>query len=135
MTFLPIKSVQVKVQAVCSLVKECFDQGSKVLITVPNDAAADYVDQMLWKYPRESFLPHARSGENEAVLISHTHENLNGAETLLNLCPEVSPIVTQFKYVFELYDQTQAQKQALSQQRYKFYQGQPSQFTILAQSS
>lgn len=100
-----------------------FLQGDSILIVVPNQEAAVFIDQLLWKRPEESFLPHviASSPIKERVVITTRKENLNKARVLFNLCPEACPFANEFEEVYELHDETQADKLELSQKRRDTY--------------
>lgn len=115
-----------KMAHICMTIQSHFDQGHRVLITVPSMEAAHYVDQLLWRYPEESFLPHVISQKplKESVLITTEQENLNQATVLFNLCPAASPICAQFTTVYELFDETHLEKLRLSEIRHKAYQAQ-----------
>lgn len=115
-----------KTMHICKSIQHHFDQGEKILITVANDEAATYVDLLLWRLPEESFLPHLVSQQPsyEHVVITTVKENLNKATVLLNLCQEASPIGSQFKTIYELYDETHPDKLKLSKQRKQSYQSQ-----------
>lgn len=122
--FLRVTDNGSKTARICAIVQQHFEHGDRVLITVTNDEVAGYVDQLLWKLPEESFLPHqiVRGPSEERIAITTGKENYNKAKVLLNLCPEASPISSQFEMVYELLDETHPDKLRMSQQRQKDYQ-------------
>lgn len=122
-TFWRVTSVKGKLALISSLVQQHFIRAERVLVIVPNDAAARYVDTLLWSQPAEGFVPHAVSERplNAAVLITTTHLNLNQASILINLCPEVCPITNEFRQVHDLLDETDNAKHALAKQRLAAY--------------
>lgn len=122
--FFRVKDNQAKVVRICHLVQELVDKDKKILITVPNEEAAKFIDTLLWRTPEESFLPHAivSGPSNELVAItSITTQNFNNAHCLLNLCGELNPIFQQFEEVYELYDETHPQKIQQSQTKVQEY--------------
>lgn len=122
-TFIRVPNNAAKAACICQVIQHHFSQGESVLVAVPNMEAAEYIDQLLWRRPEESFLPHAvvQGVTKEVVAITTKKDNLNGAKVLFNLCPDVSPIVGEFEIVYELHDETQADKLQLSQQRRGVY--------------
>jgi DNA polymerase-3 subunit chi len=60
--------------------------GGRLLIVAAEEALAATLDQSLWSYTPESFLPHARAGgdgeADEPVLISALPEAANGARNI-----------------------------------------------------
>ena len=124
--FLKTPSNESKMNAICKSVWHHFNQGHAILIAVPNHDAALYVDQLLWRFPEESFLPHAIAdvATTERVVITVAGTNVNQASILLNLCPMASSICTQFTTVYELLDETHPDKLRLAQQRQSTYEAQ-----------
>ena len=122
--FLKIKDTQTKLQCISQLAHELVDQEKRLLITVPSEDAAKYIDSLLWKMPEERFLPHSivssPSKEFVAITLVKT-QNFNQAHCLLNLCMEISPIFQQFEVVYELFDETEAKKMQQSQTKLQEY--------------
>lgn len=112
-----------KLELICALTHQHFVRKERLLITVPNETAARYVDQLLWSSPPESFLPHVTSEKPiaAAVVITTGEQNLNQASILLNLCPTASAQAANFSQVHELLDSTSPDKEQLSRQREAIY--------------
>jgi DNA polymerase IIIc chi subunit len=121
--FLTVADAASKLNAIAQTVQEQLDQGKKVLIAVPSQEAAAYIDQLLWKMPEESFSPHLISNGpvNELVAITTGTANVNQAQVLLNLNPQVHPAYREFDTVFDLDDRTHPSKEQLSQARREAY--------------
>lgn len=127
--FWIVRDVQKKLATVCHLAKRHFARKERVLITTPSAKAAQFVDDLLWKNPPDSFLPHAISQEplQAAVVITYPQEggqvvNLNEATIIINLCPDISPLGASVSCVHELHDQTDPEKQLLSDKRFADYE-------------
>lgn len=127
--FWIVRDVQKKLATVCHLAKRHFARKERVLITTPNAQAACFVDELLWKNPPDSFLPHAISLEplQAAVVITYPEAggqvaNLNQAQVVINLCPDMSSLAGSVNCVHELHDQTDAAKQLLSDKRFAAYE-------------
>jgi DNA polymerase-3 subunit chi len=121
--FVKVPNNTAKADCLCSIIQKHFEQKQSILITVPNFEVADFVDQLLWKRPEESFLPHviAQSNSKAAVVITSKQENLNDASILFNLCVTASPMADKFNLIYELLDETHPDKLKLSQERRQTY--------------
>ncbi len=121
--FLPIKTNQQKIKCICHYAQKHFDAQDSLCIMAPTQQAVQYLDDLLWKFPENSFLPHAIAHVKcqEKIIISTICQNLNDAKVLMNLCTEPCPIVEQFELIYELYDETQLEKFDQAKHRFKFY--------------
>ncbi len=124
--FLKVIDNQSKLIRITQTIQKHFEQNATVLIIVPTIEAAQYIDQLLWKLPEESFLPHAiaEGPTTERIAISTDARNVNHATILLNLNQTAHPHPKEFHTIYELYDQTHPSKEELSQQRHATYQQQ-----------
>ena len=122
-TFLKAHDNASKLQAVLSTIQALLREKKRVLIAVPNREAADYLDDLLWKMPPESFIPHALADKpcDELVAISTLHANFNKAPVLINLCSSISPLTNQFEEIYDLDDQTHPSKAKLTAERKQAY--------------
>lgn len=121
--FLEIITNQQKITALCQLAQSYFDQKDAVLILAPSVQALHYIDELLWKYPDDSFLPHetASSPSKEKVVITTHQQNLNQAKVLINLSPQPPLFLDGFETIYELYDKTHPDKSKQSEKRYQEY--------------
>lgn len=120
-----MKDNAAKIHLICTKVQEAFKQEKRLLITVPNFQAAQYIETLLWRVPPESFMPHvvADTATSEWIAITmQDQQNINQAARLLNLCPGAPLLFQQVEELYDLYDETHPQKIELSQQRLQFYQ-------------
>lgn len=125
--FLPVKDNSSKIHLIHRCVHKTIEKSNKMLITVPNEEAAKYMDALLWRLPPDSFLPHAiiqKPTDDWVAITTVTDQNLNLASCLFNLCIHLSPISQQFKEIYEFYDETTAEKSQLTQDKIKAYQAQ-----------
>ncbi|MFN9322806.1 MAG: DNA polymerase III subunit chi [Holosporales bacterium] len=75
-------------EALPALVNRVLASGQRLLIHTANPAFAKFLDDCLWTFDSESFLPHASAGSSvapalEPVWITADTENPNGATVLL----------------------------------------------------
>ncbi len=122
-TFLPVKDNQTKIRTICQTIQHHYDAGESILITTANQEAAKFVDELLWRFPQESFLPHVYTLKptKSKIAVTTKQENLNQSTVLFNLCPHACPIYNQFQHVYELFDETHPEKRRLSEERKTTY--------------
>lgn len=132
--FLKTVDNAMKLRRLGASVEYYFLKKKKILITVPSDAAATYIDDFLWKQPKESFLPHV-NGDDQAdseIVITTREKNINGADILINLCPGQSPILDQFEKVYELWDETDERRKEQSQLKFDAYKNSGHEVELLS---
>lgn len=118
--FFKVKHNQEKLKTLCEITQKHFEQKQPILIAVPNQESAEYLDKLLWKMPEISFVPHqiVNTPSSEKVVIAIScQENFNLAQVLLNLCPDISPIWNAFALIYELDDETDPLKKELSNKK------------------
>lgn len=112
-----------KLSRIAHIVQEHFYKKDKILIFVPSDEAATFLDQLLWRLPEGSFLPHAivKGPSNERIAVTTVSENVNHANVLINLVQAVPAHAQQFERIHELMDLTHPAKKELSEKRLEEY--------------
>jgi len=95
-----------KIQRVLTVVYRHFESREALMIFVSDQKSADYLDNLLWRMPPESFLPHQVCNEEsqELIVITETKSNLNHAKISLNLTKKVCPQLRAFEQIYELVD-------------------------------
>lgn len=122
--FLRVADTKTKLMRICNAIHQNFTQGKKILIHTPSPQASQYIDELLWSSPIESFLPHEIVHQKTTipVAITQQQENLNEAQILINLCPHIHPNYPAFQKVYELWDLTHPTKEKESEQRKNAYE-------------
>ena len=123
-TFFQGKSDGEKRERIIRLAEEYFEKKEPLIIQLPHQKALEYVDLLLWRAPKDSFLPHTIKDEpsKDFIVLTSSGKNPNGARSVLNLCPE--PVDNQnlsFIKIYELEDLASTHKNHSAQQRYKTY--------------
>lgn len=107
----------------CRLALMALERNQKVFIVAPSEASAGQLDELMWQYPEGRFVPHARSGAEDAdrapVNIG-TLTALKPAEVVINLCPEAVPRPETFNRVLEIVPAADDEKEA-SRTKYRNY--------------
>lgn len=122
--FLRVTDNASKLYKLCTLIHAHFAKNDRMLIYVTTNEAALYLDQLLWKMPEESFMPHAiaSSATKEPIVITTSAANINQATTLINLSPSIAQNFNSIHLIYELLDLTSKEKEAVSQTKKTLYQ-------------
>lgn len=121
--FFQIQTPADKPACLVRIVRRHFLHLEPILIIAEEEKALSYVDELLWKQPSESFLPHAivEEAAEERIAITKVKKNLNQARYAFNLCPTPLLIEGPFRTIYEFEDLTSPNKKILSQMRYDAY--------------
>ncbi|NGX34868.1 MAG: DNA polymerase III subunit chi [Candidatus Anoxychlamydiales bacterium] len=121
--FYQIKNVKTKLIKIIQTAMLHFERKEKLLIQVSDEASLNYVDQLLWKVPIESFLPHRVSDKpiDDFIVITKAQENLNKAPYLFNLSGDIIDLDTSYKIIYDFDDFTSPKKQEKSKKRFEIY--------------
>jgi DNA polymerase-3 subunit chi len=121
--FIRVSDNIAKIQRLCSVVHDHFIKKDKILIVVPSNEAAIYLDKLLWKLPEESFTPHvlANVPTKEQVAITTATTNINQASVIINLLNSIHPNPGAVEVIYELLDLTSKEKEEASRQKQSAY--------------
>ena len=126
---LPDQQSEGRLQLACRLAEKAYNLGHCVYIHAPEQGQAQQLDDLLWTFKQNSFVPHAlypsASDESAPVRIGSGAAPGKDAldwrpEVLINLALEVPDCYKKFQRVIELVDQNATVLQA-SRRRFKHY--------------
>lgn len=96
------------------LLEKCLERDMTVAVQSPDRARLEMLDERLWTYRPESFLPHgtdtADFPEHQPVLLTTSPENINAADIRILIDKAPAPDPTGYKrmiFLFDGYDQPQ----------------------------
>ena len=116
-----------RLQLACRLAEKAFERGHTIYIYCVDDGQAQQVDDLLWTFKQNSFVPHALypslPDEMAPVRIGSAPAPDWDAEVLINLTLAVPDFYPCFQRIVELVDQEPMVLQA-SRQRFKVYREQ-----------
>lgn len=73
--------------ALPKLLEKVLGAGARAMVRVPDAPLADHLDQVLWTYDRQSFLPHgteqSRWPDRQPILLTTRSQNVNQATMLV----------------------------------------------------
>ncbi|MFO7604201.1 MAG: DNA polymerase III subunit chi [Gammaproteobacteria bacterium] len=121
----PSHARQARQQLACRIADKAYQQDCKVYIHADSAEEARLMDELLWTFRQDSFLPHGLSASAEqadcAIVIGHQPEPPHvDKEVLINLAPTVPLFFSQFERVVEMINEDETQKQH-GRERYRFY--------------
>jgi DNA polymerase-3 subunit chi len=121
---LPESTANAPLQFACRLVEKAYKQRHSVYIHTENRAIAHQLDEILWTYRDDSFLPHNLYGDGPdpapPIQIGFDATPEKHRDILINLHPEVPAFYTQFARVLELIANNPTAQEA-GRTRYRFY--------------
>ena len=116
-------------QTACRIAEKAYRLGHGVYIHTADQGQTKRLDELLWTFKQNSFVPHGIEGESPApdaaVLISHKPELADSSQAhvrqvLINLAQDIPFFFSSFERVAEVIGQDSENK-ASGRQRYKFY--------------
>jgi DNA polymerase III subunit chi len=106
----------------CRLIDKVHRMGMRVLVAVDSEAEARQLDELLWTFKPESFIPHQliNSGKPTPVEITFTQEAGDHQNLLLNLSKTTPIYFSRFERMSEVVIQ-EPESLAASRTRFSFY--------------
>ena len=106
---------------VCQLVQKSLATNQQVLCLVPDNRAAQQLDEMLWAFDCDSFVPHNLVGEGpvQGAIVEIGHTAPKGRRSvLINLTTNVPNFANQFLYIVDFVPTNEELKQQ-ARERFK----------------
>lgn len=120
--FFQVNDPSLKLKRIVETATGHFRKKELIVFFVENEKAQVFLDELLWKFPNTSFLPHIATdtATTEPIAITKSKSNINQAKIAFNLCP--TPLIIQeFKIIYDFEDLTTLNKQNLSSIRFNAY--------------
>ncbi len=112
-------------QVLPMLIAKALDGGKRLVIKTSNDAEAEHLNEHLWTYHPDSFLPHGSKKDGNAALqpvwLTSKDENPNGADVLILTHGSVTEIAKDFSLCCEMLDGHDESAVAEARTRWKSY--------------
>ena len=112
-------------QFACRLIDKAWRSGLPMHIHTDNEERCQFLDQLLWSWREDSFLPHAiinndGSDQHCPITLGFTQPTIIQKPLLINLSPEVPTFFRDFSRVCEVVVQHPDQK-AISRAKFRSY--------------
>jgi len=121
--FFQVRDTPTKLQRICETAHLHFERKEPLLILAHDEKSQKFVDELLWKMPSASFLPHIATDEEtqEFIAIAKIKKNINKARIAFNLCSTPLLLDGPFRIIYEFEDLTEPNKKRLSGLRFDRY--------------
>ena len=90
----------------CRLLAKAYAKKHTVFVFSKNKQDAELIDELLWTFKEDSFIPHNLQGEGPvpppAIQIGYEREPRGFNDILLNLSGSIPPFYSKFKRIMEL---------------------------------
>jgi len=90
----------------CKVAEKAWQQGLRVYVHTASEGEAMHLDELLWTFRQDSFVPHslatASGAEDEAVIIGCDLSAGRGRQVLVNLCATLPTETTGFERIAEV---------------------------------
>lgn len=112
-------------QFACRLIDKAWRSGLPMHIHTDNEDRCQFMDQLLWSWREDSFLPHAIINNDDSdqhcpITLGFTQPTVIQKPLLINLSPEVPTFFRDFSRVCEVVVQHPDQK-AISRAKFRSY--------------
>lgn len=108
----------------CRLLEKAYQRGHRVFVYCDNQSDAEHLDELLWTYKDDSFIPHNLQGEGPepppAVQIGFEAEPRGFSDILLNMSNTIPPWSSRFRRIMEIVSAQDAAKE-ISREHYREY--------------
>lgn len=124
---LPEANSLQRLQFACRLIEKAYRQKHRIYIHTLDEKEAHQLDELLWTYREDSFLPHNLHGEGPTLTppiqigVNVTPENHR--DIMINLSNTVPDCHTQFARILELVSNETSSQEA-ARERFRFYRAQ-----------
>lgn len=117
----------------CRLLEKAYLKGHKIYVHCANVTEAECLDELLWTFKEDSFIPHHLQGEGPEppppVQIGFGSEPRGFNDILLNLNQDIPSFFTRFKRVIELVPNSEVEKEQ-GRLRYKQYRANGCELSV-----
>jgi len=104
----------------CQLCEQWVNDGQKAWLWCPDETVANHLDDLLWGFREDAFVPHSLDLDDEAPITLGVDEPPAGFDHLINLSGQVPADPIRFTQIIELVDHSEPER-AAARERWKIY--------------
>lgn len=134
--FYQIDGDEAPLMFTCRLIEKIYRRGHRIYVHTDDVEQARELDDLLWTYRADRFIPHALKGEDEDVPIhiGHDPDPADHRDVLVNLSDEVPDFFSRFDRVAEVVPLDENSRQS-ARANYQFYKdrGYPLEYHRMTQ--
>ncbi len=121
--FLISQSPQEKIKKLLQTVLQHYVEKKCLYIFIENQAVTAYVDNLLWQYPKEGFIPHSCNFDPlHWIVINSSMAVPENTFSFFNLTSSALSYVPNTCKIFEFDESCAKDKKEIFEKKYKFYQ-------------
>lgn len=109
----------------CRLIEKAYLRGHRLFVLCANQQEAEYLDELLWTFQDDSFIPHNLQGEGPepppSVQIGFEKEPRGFNDILINFADPVPTYAQRFNRVIEVIASNEEAK-IMGRHHYRYYQ-------------
>ena len=119
---LQASSPKEKIHKILKVIHECYEARKMLLLKTESQGTTDYLDKLLWEFPKDSFIPHSLSFPSEStIIISSSKEIPSSIYSILNFTKESLINFPFLSKIYEIEDLTSPEKKQIFEKKYKDY--------------
>jgi DNA polymerase IIIc chi subunit len=119
---LQASSPKEKIHKILSTVHEHYESKKPLLLKTDNKETTDYLDKLLWEYPKDSFLPHSLSFSPESIITISSSLTVNPTVySIFNFTKEALIHFPFLSKIYEIEDLTSLERKQIFEKKYKDY--------------
>ena len=111
----------------CRLLEKAYLRGHRVFVYCDNQQQAEHLDELLWTYKNDSFIPHHLQGEGPEppppIQIGYGEEPRGYDDILVNMATNIPSYFKRFRRIIEIVAE-QDEAKAISRDHYREYRTQ-----------
>ncbi|WP_299182591.1 DNA polymerase III subunit chi [uncultured Neptuniibacter sp.] len=106
---LPSSDPDARGRFLCRLVEKIRALGHTIYIQAPDEAEANHIDQLLWEFRPDAFIPHSLLSEqlNSGIEIGWAEQRPSHRDVFINLHLEIPEDALQFDRILEVVVQSE----------------------------
>jgi DNA polymerase-3 subunit chi len=120
--FYQLDSDEAPLLFTCRLIEKAYRQGNKIYVHTTSGDQACELDDLLWSYREDRFIPHGLQSQacDSPIKIGCDHEPEEHQDVLVNLSGAVPDFFSRFKRVAEVVPLDEGSRES-ARNNYKFY--------------
>ncbi len=109
----------------CRIIDKAYQQGHRIHVHTDSALEAHVMDDLLWTFRDDSFIPHQITAANTdiAVTIDHQDGDVSNKDILINLAKTIPTCISQFNRIIEIVPENMELK-TICREHYRYYQQQ-----------
>lgn len=119
---LQASSPKEKIHKILSVIYEYYETKKTLLLKTDSKETTDYLDKLLWDFPKDSFIPHSLSFPSESTIIISASPTIPPSiYSILNFTKESLTNFPFLSKIYEIEDSTSLEKKQIFEKKYKDY--------------